>query len=102
VVDIRKGSPRYGHWLGMELSTENKKMLYVPPGFAHGACVTTDEASLLYMVTAEFAPEAERGVLWNDPTVGVDWPVNNPILSERDQRWPVLKSADNNFEYSEK
>lgn len=99
VVDIRHGSPRYGQWSGVELSADNRKSLYVPPGFAHGACVVSDEASLLYMVTEEYAPECEAGVIWNDPVLAIDWPVQNPVLSERDCGWPCLSAADNNFAY---
>ena len=99
VVDIRKGSPRYGRWTGIELSAENKKILYVPSGFAHGACVTSDEADLLYMVTEEYAPECEAGVIWNDPAIAVAWPVKNPLLSARDRAWPRLTDADNDFLY---
>jgi dTDP-4-dehydrorhamnose 3,5-epimerase len=101
VVDIRKGSPRYGRWLAVRMSTENKKMLYVPPGFAHGACVLSAEASLLYMVTEEYAPECEAGVIWNDPALRIDWPVEQPLLSARDRDWPCLSEADNNFVYEE-
>jgi dTDP-4-dehydrorhamnose 3,5-epimerase len=97
VLDIRKGSPRYGRWSGVWLSAANKRMLYIPPGFAHGACVVSEEASLLYMVTAEYAPECEAGILWSDPALAIEWPVKNPLLSERDRRWPPLSGADNNF-----
>lgn len=99
VVDLRRGSPRYGKWTTVELSAGNKMSVYVPPGFAHGACVVSDEASLLYMVTAEYAPDCEAGVIWNDPALAIDWPVRNPILSERDRGWPLLSAADNNFLY---
>ena len=99
VVDIRKGSPRYGQWLAVQLSAGNKKSLYVPPGFAHGACVVSDEATLLYMVTEEYAPECEAGVIWNDPALAIDWPLQNPVLSQRDRAWPCLNAADNNFTY---
>ena len=99
VVDIRKGSPRYGQWMGVNLSAENQKMLYIPAGFAHGACVVSQEAGLLYMVTGEYAPECEAGVIWNDPAIGINWPVKEPILSSRDQAWPPLLDADNNFVY---
>jgi len=102
VVDIRKGSPRYGRWLAVSLSAENKKMLYVPPGFAHGACVVSAEASLLYMVTEEYAPECEAGVAWNDPALAIAWPAEHPLLSARDRAWPCLSDADNNFIYEEK
>ena len=98
VVDIRKSSPRFGRWIGIDLSAQNKRMLYVPPGFAHGACVTSDEATFLYMVTAEYAPECEAGVIWNDPALGIGWPIEKPIISERDRSWPTLAQADNNFE----
>ncbi len=101
VVDIRKGSPRYGRWLSVVLSDENKRMLYVPPGFAHGALIASEQASLLYMVTQEYAPECEAGVIWNDPALGIDWPVEKPIISPRDQAWPCLREADNNFVYDE-
>jgi dTDP-4-dehydrorhamnose 3,5-epimerase len=101
VADIRKGSPRYGRWLGVELSAEDKRMLYVPPGFAHGACVLSAEAGLLYLVTEEYSPECEAGVIWNDSTLGIDWPVEQPLLSARDKLWPCLKDADNNFVYEE-
>jgi dTDP-4-dehydrorhamnose 3,5-epimerase len=99
VVDIRKGSPRYGRWSGVRLSAGNKRILYIPPGFAHGVCVLSAEASLLYMVTDEYAPECEGGVIWNDPALAIEWPVRNPMLSERDRRWPSLSAADNNFTY---
>lgn len=99
-VDIRRGSPRYGRWVAVELSAENKRMLYIPPGFAHGACVTSDEASLLYMVTEEYAPECERGILWSDPALNIAWPIAAPTLSARDQVWPALVHADNAYEYS--
>jgi dTDP-4-dehydrorhamnose 3,5-epimerase len=99
VVDIRKGSPRYGKWAGVQLSASNKKMLYIPPGFAHGAWVVSDEASLLYLVTEEYAPECEAGVIWNDPALAITWPRDDPLLSERDRNWPPLSAADNNFTY---
>jgi dTDP-4-dehydrorhamnose 3,5-epimerase len=99
VVDIRKGSPRYGHWTGVELSARNNKMLYIPPGFAHGAWVVSEEARLLYLVTQEYAPECEAGVIWNDPALAITWPDGKPVLSERDRHWPSLCAADNNFTY---
>jgi dTDP-4-dehydrorhamnose 3,5-epimerase len=99
VVDIRKGSPRYGRWAGVQLSASNKKIVYIPPGFAHGAWVTSEEASLLYMVTQEYAPDCEAGVIWNDPALSITWPGGSPVLSERDRRWPRLAAADNNFTY---
>ena len=96
-VDLRAGSPTFGQWLAQVLSADNGRMLYVPPGFAHGFCVVSGEADVMYKVTCEFAPEAERGIVWNDPAVGIEWPVKEPSLSPRDARLPLLKDADNNF-----
>ena len=98
-VDIRKGSPTFGKWVAQTLSAENSLMLYVPPGFAHGFCVLSESADLVYKVTAEYSRELERGVRWNDPALGIDWPLRDPSLSERDLRLPVLRDADNNFEF---
>lgn len=99
VVDIRKGSPTYGKWVGVKLSAENKRMLYIPPGFAHGFCVISDVAEVVYKVTAEYAPECEGGIIWNDPEVGIDWPIENPMLSPKDANWPMLRDAVNRFVY---
>ena len=96
-VDIRKRSPTYGKWVGEVLSAENGRMLYCPPGFAHGFCVLSDSVDLVYKVTAEYAPESEHGVAWNDPDVRVAWPIANPSLSPRDSQLPLLRDADNNF-----
>jgi dTDP-4-dehydrorhamnose 3,5-epimerase len=98
-VDIRRGSPTYGRWVGALLSDENHRLLYVPPGFAHGFCVLSDEADVLYQVTAEYSPEHDRGILWNDPAIGVEWPLAEPRLSPKDARQPLLADADNNFTY---
>ena len=98
-VDLRRGAPTYGTWVGARLSAENKKMLYVPVGFAHGFCVLSAEAEIFYMTTEEYAPREEAGVLWNDPGIGISWPVTEPQLSPRDQRWPPFSHADNNFYY---
>ena len=99
VVDLRRGGPTYGKWIAVMLSAENKQMLYVPAGFAHGFCVTSAEAEILYMTTEEYAPELESGVLWNDPELAIQWPIAEPILSPRDRAWPRLRDADNNFRY---
>lgn len=98
-VDIRQGAPTFGRWVALLLSSENKNMLYVPPGFAHGFCVLSDEAEISYMTTSEYAPEFESGVRWDDPALGIRWPIANPQLSRRDLNWPCLKNADNNFRY---
>jgi dTDP-4-dehydrorhamnose 3,5-epimerase len=100
VVDIRRGSPTYGKWLRRLLSARSQAMLYVPPGFAHGFCVTSDEAEVLYMATEEYAPACEAGIVWNDPDLKIAWPLSDPQLSERDHRWPQLREADNNFRYN--
>jgi dTDP-4-dehydrorhamnose 3,5-epimerase len=97
-VDIRQGSPTYGKWVGQMLSTDNLCMLYIPPGFAHGYCVLSEETYILYKVTKEYAPEFDRGIIWNDPDIGIQWPGIAPILSEKDTQFPPLKEADNNFE----
>jgi dTDP-4-dehydrorhamnose 3,5-epimerase len=100
VVDLRHGSPSYGEWLGIVLSAENKQMLYVPSGFAHGFCVTSAEAEVSYMTTAEYAPELEAGVIWNDPALAIEWPISQPELSKRDRAWPCFHKADNNFRFA--
>lgn len=96
-VDIRKGSPTFGKWTAASLSAESKKMLYIPSGFAHGFCVTSDEAEVLYMTSEEYAPECEAGIIWNDPELAIAWPITEPVLSERDRKWPVLREAQNTF-----
>jgi dTDP-4-dehydrorhamnose 3,5-epimerase len=90
-VDIRQGSPSFGKWVGLELSEENHTQFYIPPGFAHGFCVLSEEADFLYKCTDYYAPEDEGGLFWNDPDIGIDWPVENPVLSEKDAAYPMLK-----------
>lgn len=98
-VDIRKGSPTYGKWVGERLSAENKRMLYIPPGFAHGFCVLSEEAEVVYKVTEEYAPELEAGIIWNDPEIRIAWPIANPIISDKDASFPFLREAKNHFIY---
>ena len=98
-VDIRKGSPTYGKWVGVTLSGENNKILYIPKGFAHGFCVLSEEADFLYKVTNEYSPEFESGVLWNDPEINIKWPIKNPIINERDSKYQTLKNIKSNFKY---
>ncbi|MBI5751433.1 MAG: dTDP-4-dehydrorhamnose 3,5-epimerase [Hydrogenophilales bacterium] len=94
-VDIRKQSPNFGRWVGAELSAENKKMMWVPPGFAHGFLVLSDYAEFLYKTTDDYAPQHERAILWNDPAIGVQWPLaGEPLLSAKDQTAPLLKDAE--------
>jgi dTDP-4-dehydrorhamnose 3,5-epimerase len=100
-VDIRKGSPTYGRWIGVPLSPDRSaSTIYVPPGFAHGFCTVSDKAIVMYKTTAEYAAELDRGILWNDPALGIEWPVQQPLLSDKDRRWPTLAEADNNFVYA--
>jgi dTDP-4-dehydrorhamnose 3,5-epimerase len=101
-VDIRLGSPTYGRWVAVVLSAQDKNMLYVPAGFAHGFCVTSDEAEISYMTTVEYAPDAEAGVAWDDPDLGINWPFEQPQVSKRDRSWPRLAKADNNFSFKNK
>jgi len=89
-VDIRRGSPTFGRWVGVALSADNKRQLYVPPGYAHGLCVPDEESEIEYKCTDFYAPEDEHGVAWNDPTVAIAWPVTNPLLSERDRGYQPL------------
>ena len=81
------------------LSEQNHRLLYTPEGFAHGFCVLSDEADVLYKVNQEYSPENDRGILWNDPNIDVKWPVDKPIVSEKDLKQPLLKNTDNNFVY---
>ncbi|HMK56902.1 MAG TPA: dTDP-4-dehydrorhamnose 3,5-epimerase [Dissulfurispiraceae bacterium] len=99
-VDIRKGSPYYGRWVGVELSGENNLMIYVPPGFAHGFLVLSETAEVSYKCTREYSPDHDRGIFWNDPDLSIKWPGGSPILSSKDLRHPKLKDADNNFAYN--
>ncbi|WP_194191032.1 dTDP-4-dehydrorhamnose 3,5-epimerase [Clostridium chrysemydis] len=101
-VDLRKGSPTYGEWEGVLLTSENKKQFYVPEGFAHGFLVVSDEATFNYKCTNFYAPEFDGGVLWNDPKIGVEWPlegIEEIILSEKDKNQKTLDELDLPFIY---
>lgn len=100
-VDLRRGSPTYGKWFGINLSAENKKMLYLPAGFAHGFYTVSAVAEVMYKCTAEYCKDDERGLIWNDPAVGIVWPIINGsvLLSEKDQRFSTLAEIENNFVY---
>ena len=94
-VDMRRTSPNFGKWVGVELSADNKRQLWVPPGFAHGFAVTSDAAEFLYKTTDYWFPEHERSLLWNDPTVGIVWPFSDqPTLAAKDAAGKVLAEAD--------
>jgi dTDP-4-dehydrorhamnose 3,5-epimerase len=84
-VDIRRGSPTFGKWVGVNLSFENKRQLYVPEGFAHGFCVVSESALFSYKCTDWYNSDAEQTLIWNDPNIGVKWPFDNPLLSEKDK-----------------
>ena len=95
VVDIRKDSPTFGQWLGEVISADNKKQLWIPPGFAHGFLVLSETAEVLYKATHFYAPKSERCIVWNDPAIRIDWPIHGePILSDKDQHGLPLNEAD--------
>lgn len=100
-VDIRKGSPTYGKWVGVILSEENRNMLYVPEGFAHGFCVLSEIAEVTYKATNVYSAESEAGIIWNDKDLNIEWPVKEPSLSEKDGKWPALREADIKFYHKE-
>ena len=94
-VDVRKSSPHFGQWVGYELSADNHRMLWIPPGFAHGFLVLSEVADFLYKTTAYYAPKWDRGIRWDDPQIGVQWPLEGaPTLSAKDQIQPLLKDAE--------
>ncbi len=99
VVDIRNGSPTFGQWEGFILSSANKRQLFVPQGFAHGFCTLVSHTEVLYKVDEFYSPENDRGIAWNDPILGIDWPVLQPILSDKDSKHPLLADAELNFVY---
>ncbi|WP_430111637.1 dTDP-4-dehydrorhamnose 3,5-epimerase [Paenibacillus sp. B1-33] len=96
-VDIRRNSPTYGQWVGVVLNEKNNKQLLVPKGFAHGYCTLAPNTIVIYKVDEAYSPEHERGIYWNDPTLGINWPVKEPILSKKDQHAPLLEKSENNF-----
>lgn len=106
-VDIRKGSPSLGNWFGVEVSAENKKQVWAPAGFARGFCVLSDFAEILYKCTGIYNPDGESGILWDDPEIGIEWPVIDPVLSDKDRQsqtlsqWLNRKESDF-FQYEDK
>jgi dTDP-4-dehydrorhamnose 3,5-epimerase len=98
-VDIRRGSRTYGKYVSVELSDEGHTMVYIPRGFAHGFCVLSSEASVVYKTTEEYFPDLEGGIVWNDRDISIGWPVSSPILSPKDAALPTLREADNNFRF---
>ena len=99
-VDIRKGSPTFGKWVGYELSEENKQMLWIPVGFAHGFVTLENNTEFLYKTTGEYAPDCDRGIKYDDSAIGIEWPLlDNLLLSEKDKVQPLLRDAEINFVY---
>jgi dTDP-4-dehydrorhamnose 3,5-epimerase len=98
-VDIRFSSPTFGQWVGIYLSAENKKQVFIPKGFAHGFCVTSPFAEFEYKCSEYYAPEYERGILWNDEQVNIEWPIENPILSKKDVKNPKFSMIERDFIY---
>lgn len=96
-VDLHKNSPTFKQWVGVELSAENKKQLLIPRGFGHGFVTLTDDVEFLYKADNYYAPEADAGIRWNDPEIGVEWGIENPILSEKDKKNPFLKDCKELF-----
>ena len=96
-VDVRKGSPTFGEWFGTTLDDENIRMVYVPPGFAHGFVVLSETADFIYKCTDYYHPESEQGVLWNDPDIGIEWPITDVQLSDKDKNNMVLKNQPENL-----
>jgi dTDP-4-dehydrorhamnose 3,5-epimerase len=92
-VDVRPESPTFRQWVSVTLSAENRRSVFVPAGYAHGFCVLSPEAQVVYKTTEEYTPELEWGVRWNDPLLAIAWPVASPILSPRDSRWPPLSAS---------
>lgn len=93
-VDLRRNSPTFGQWFGTLLSAENQRSMYLPPGFAHGFCAHSDASEVTYKCTDLYAPQYERTLIWNDPAVGIPWPVQNPILAEKDLQGKLLADAE--------
>lgn len=101
-VDIRKGSPTYGQWFGIELSASNQKQLLVPKGFAHGFLTLTENVEVQYKVDELYSPDHDRNIIWNDTTINIEWPVTNaPVLSNKDEKAPIFNDAEINFSYEE-
>ncbi len=101
VVDIRRNSPTYGKWEGFIISAENQRQIVVPRGFAHAVCTIAPYTIVFYKVDNTYSPEHERGILWNDSDLNIDWPVTNPVLSDKDKTWPTLKHIETNFDFKE-
>lgn len=98
ILDIRRSSPTYGQWVGVILSEYNKRQILVPKGFAHGFCTLVPNTQVLYKVDEYYSPAHDRGILWNDPALGIDWPVSEPLLSDKDKFHPTFDDAEISFD----
>ena len=96
-VDLRKNSLTYGKWVSEILSETNHKSLYIPEGFAHGFCVLSEGANVVYKINREYSPNHEQGIIWNDPDIDISWPISEPIISEKDQNLPYFKNQTYDF-----
>jgi dTDP-4-dehydrorhamnose 3,5-epimerase len=96
-LDIRRGSATYGKWVGTELGDDDGRMIYIPEGFAHAYCALTEECEVFYKTTGYYLPQHERAIRWNDPALNIQWPVADPVLSDKDRKAPFLSEAENNF-----
>ena len=92
-VDLRKDSPTFGKYVSRILSEKNKYLLYIPKGFGHGFASLSDNVEIIYKIDNFYCPSSEKGIIWNDPTININWPFNNPILSEKDKNWKTLKET---------
>lgn len=92
-VDIRQGSPTFGKWTGAHISDKNRHQIFVPEGFAHGFCVLSETADVIYKCTDFYTPDDERGILWSDLSIGIDWPIADPLLSDKDSQYPCLRDV---------
>ncbi|MDN4066525.1 dTDP-4-dehydrorhamnose 3,5-epimerase [Paenibacillus vini] len=101
ILDIRRNSPTFGQWVGVILSEYNKRQLLMPKGFAHGFCTLVPNTQVLYKVDEYYSPEHDRGILWNDPALGIDWPVGEPQLSDKDRHHPLFADAEMNFDWED-
>ncbi len=99
IVDVRRGSPAFGRWEGFELTEENRCMLFVPRGCAHGFCTLTEDTEVLYKADNYYAPDHDSGLVWNDPALDISWPVDSPVLSAKDQALPRLAEFSSPFRY---
>jgi dTDP-4-dehydrorhamnose 3,5-epimerase len=96
-VDLRRGGPTYGKWVARTLDTDAGEMLWIPPGFAHGYCTLSETADVFYKLTAPYDRKLSRGLQWNDPALGIQWPIADPVLSKADEKQPSLDRCDNPF-----